>query len=115
MIDRPKCQECNHDLKYVQRMYEYHCVYEADENNVDLSVIDDSVMDEEYEPHLYCETCDEPRTHEGLPRPKKKFDVVIAVLFSDPQSYELEIAGFHPWWANEQEEEGDDAQALPHG
>jgi hypothetical protein len=89
-MSRPACQKCSTDLKYIQRMYEYHCVYEADENNVDLSVIDDSVMDEEYEPHLYCETCDEPRTHDGLPRPKKKFNVVIAVLFSEPQSYELE-------------------------
>ena len=90
MTDRPECQKCSSDLKYIQRMYEYHCVYEASEDSVELSTIDDSVMDEEYEPHLHCETCDEPRTHEGLPRPKKKFNVVIAVMFSEPQSYDLE-------------------------
>ena len=142
MTPRPECQECGDDLTYIQRSYEYHGVHEADYDNVELSVMNESVIDEEYEPHLICVTCDEPKTHDGLPRPKKKWDVVIAVLFSDPQSYNLEsivieaydadeamkigeteveerieksegnshnIAGFHPWGANEQVEEDEPA------
>lgn len=58
---KPKCPntECRANLQYVTRDYVYHQVdefYEED-GSVDFSHRNDSVVDEEFEDHWWCNTC----------------------------------------------------------
>jgi hypothetical protein len=54
----PKCPSCNSDLLYVQRVYEYHSILNFEVGgDLDLNAIEDSDMDCDFEPYLWCEKC----------------------------------------------------------
>jgi protein-arginine kinase activator protein McsA len=54
----PVCSKCAAPVQFVQRVYEFHNIENIDENNnVDLSFLEDAICDEEYAPRLQCSNC----------------------------------------------------------
>jgi hypothetical protein len=57
----PRCPKCkSRELLWVQRVYEYHWMDSLPDKDgfVDLVCLDDSIVDDEMEPYLLCDSCD---------------------------------------------------------
>lgn len=86
----PKCQKCDQPLQVVDRWYHYSTIQDDPVESPGVIIVgdvEDVVPDENFDRHLYCNNCEERRSDDG--GGPSKWDVELALLFSEPQSYEL--------------------------
>jgi len=56
---KPKCPKCKAALLYVEKTFNYWSIDNVDRRgNVDLGVMDDSVRDDTYFDHYWCNACE---------------------------------------------------------
>ena len=85
----PKCFKCNGLIQAATRWIEYSSITGVSVDGYrELGDVEDSVEDTSMETFFWCDRCNEKRDESGGDG-IKKYDVEIAVLFSQPESYEL--------------------------